>query len=122
METFTNVSFTEHKKDDEQISKKIQYEISHVDNDTIFNTSYVNKIENDKTLESFNRLLKKGGDIYQQIGNSSNGNDWHIKEFNNNVLNKEYTDFYTNHVFDKLLVDNSKFLINSIEKKFIKNE
>lgn len=111
METHTNVSYSQTMKGDVQVSRKVRYDISQLGEDKVLNTSYTSTVEGDRTLESFNKLMKHKGNVYQQIGNSTDGEDWMIKEFNNNELNREFKDAYANHKFDRPQLDSNKLSI-----------
>lgn len=118
-ETFTNVLYSQHVKGNNEVSKQIKYDISRIENDVVMSTSYTKKIDGDLVSESFNRLCKNKEDTYQQIGNSHNKNDWQIKEFHGDNMMKEYNDSYKNHIFDENILDDSRFFIDSIDKKYI---
>lgn len=124
METYTNVSYSQHIKGNNEVSTQIKYDISQIDKDKLFNTSYTKKLEPGMVSESFNKLFKQNEDTYQQIGNSKNGQKWQIKEFDNNNLKKEYSDDYRNHIFDENLIEKSQYVIKNIGKlgtKYITN-
>lgn len=105
METQTNVSYSQTMKGNVQVSQMVKFDISQVFNNRVLNTSYSSTVEGKTTRESFNKLMKHRDDVYQQIGNSTNGEDWTIKEFSNDKLNKEFKDAYDNHKFDRPLIE-----------------
>lgn len=117
MKTTTKITYTQNSQDNQELSTSIKYETYSTEGDNVFSTSYVNTVENQQRKESFNKLLKNKNNIYEQIGNSYNENNWQIKEFVNNDLKKEYDDNYQNHTFNM-----DKCNIKGIDKKFLLNK
>lgn len=109
MDTFTSITYSkkQNSKDCGVAVEKLEYNSSIQDNDKLMRTSYVNTIDsvNNKQCESFNKLLKNRGELYEQVGNSHNRSDWNVKEFHNTKLNKEYIDSYCKHNFDQALLE-----------------
>lgn len=93
---------------DTNILKKIEIKYINYVNDTeLYSTTYNNIINNNGDFfETFNKLHKDhNNNIYEKIGNSSNKNNWTIKEFLNQMLDKQYTDSYNDNNFDDLLIN-----------------
>jgi len=123
METYTSITYSVHKKNDQSITK-IEYNSTMKDNDKMVNTYYNNSISDDVQNESFTKTLKDKQNKYEQIGVSTNKADWNVKEYHNNNCNKQYIDAYSMHNFDKCITDcmpsltsmngeNEKFLIEN---------
>lgn len=120
MNTFTSITYTQSSQPNDSI-EKLEYMSSIKGNDgKLMSTSYVNTIQNNQQQESFNKLLKNNNDLYEQIGNSRNRTDWDIKEFHNNILNKEYKDPYGKHNFDQALMDSLPSSSKTIDNPFLK--
>jgi urate oxidase len=103
MNTFTSITYSHSKQNDSDEIRKVEYKSTVEENGQLMSTSYNNIMKNDSISESFNKLLKRDYDVYEQVGNSQNKNDWQVKEFHNNSLNKEYKDPYAKHNFDNCL-------------------
>jgi hypothetical protein len=116
MNTFTSITYSFNKKDDVDIFKQIEYKSTTLDTNKSMSTYYNNIVTDKEQKESFNKLLKSNNDTYEQIGNSKNKTDWDIKEYHNNILNKEYRDSYNTHNFTKQLLDNFPYLANDSSK------
>lgn len=115
--TFTSVTYSCSKQDDEPEVRTIEYKSTVEDKatDHMMSTSYTSVIKNDSTSESFNKLLKQEHEVYEQVGHSHNKTDWSVKEFHNQNLDKEYKDDYDKHKFDNcitLATQNSHLLLN----------
>lgn len=108
METHTNVSYSQTMKEGKEVAKKIRYDVSQVESNRLINTCYTSTVENNRLQESFNKLMQYTDNVYQQIGNSTNGEDWSIKEFSNDELCREFTDAYDKHKFDRPLIESAK--------------
>lgn len=105
----TNITYSYNNINNKIIKKSVSYNSTIIKNDNIIlSTSYNNMIENNDGIEniteSFNKLLKTPKDLSEQIGISSNNNNWKIKEYQNNKLKNEYIDEYENHKFDNNII------------------
>lgn len=102
MKTFTSVTFSQGTDDDDSSFQKIDYQETVTINDNTFSTMYsLHKDGNgEKSVESFNKILKNDKYLFEQIGNSKNKDKWNIKEFENNNLQRQYKDNYDQHKFD----------------------
>jgi hypothetical protein len=103
MNTFTSITYSHSKQNGAEEVRKVEYKSTIEEDGKLMSTSYVNTMTDKHQSETFNKLLKSDSDIYEQIGNSSDKNNWKIKEFHNNSLNKEYSDVYSKHNFDNCL-------------------
>jgi len=102
----SSITFTKdnlHSSDN--IIHKIEYKHTILSGDNLWTTFYNNKIDNNGSVETFNKLHKKGDIIYEKIGNSHNKDSWNIKEFLNTILKKQYVDNYQNNNFNDNLLD-----------------
>jgi hypothetical protein len=122
METYTSITYSVHKKNDQSITK-VEYNSTIKDKDKLVNTYYNNNISEDSQNESFTKTLKDKQNTYEQVGISINKADWNIKEYHNNNCNKQYIDGYNMHNFDKCITDFIPSLtsLNENEKLFIEN-
>lgn len=103
----SSITLTNNNNNDTDILKKIDMKYINYVNDTeLYCTTYNNIINNNGDFfETFNKLHKDhNNNIYEKIGNSSNKNNWTIKEFFNQILDKQYTDSYNDNNFDDLLI------------------
>jgi hypothetical protein len=103
----SSITLTNNNNNDTDILKKIDMKYINYVNDTeLYCTTYNNIINNNGDFfETFNKLHKDhNNNIYEKIGNSSNKNNWTIKEFFNQILDKQYTASYNDNNFDDLLI------------------
>ena len=103
----SSITLTNNNNNDTDIFKKIDMKYINYVNDTeLYCTTYNNIINNNGDFfETFNKLHKDhNNNIYEKIGNSSNKNNWTIKEFFNQILDKQYTASYNDNNFDDLLI------------------
>lgn len=102
MKTFTSVTFSQGTYDDDSSFKKIDYQETMTINDNTFTKMYSLHQDGNgqKNVESFNKILKNDKYLFEQIGSSKNKDDWVIKEFENNNLQRQYNDNYEQHKFD----------------------
>jgi hypothetical protein len=124
MSTTTSFSYSFNSVDDVQVNKKIEYQTVYTDeNKNIWSTTYVNNVNNDKTLESFNNLYKGKEEIKEKVGLSIDRADWEIKEFDNSVKTNEYNEPYSKYSYlDKIMQYNlANTNINNIDISTIKN-
>ena len=116
----SSITLTNNNNNDTDILKKIDMKYINYVNDTeLYCTTYNNIINNNGDFfETFNKLHKDhNNNIYEKIGNSSNKNNWTIKEFFNQILDKQYTDSYNDNNFDDLLISclsNNNIIENNI--------
>tara|TARA_B000000437_G_scaffold219162_2_gene200157 strand:- start:1682 stop:2047 length:366 start_codon:yes stop_codon:yes gene_type:complete len=102
----SSITFTKDNLDNNKnIIKKIEYKYTHLNDDKLWSTYYINKIDNNGSKETFNKLYKNGNNVYEKIGNSNNKDSWDIKEFFNTNLEKQYVDNYHNISFNDNLLD-----------------
>lgn len=121
METYTSITYSVHKKNDQAITK-IEYTSSLKDDNKIVNTYYNNNISDDIHNESFTKTLKDKRDIYEQIGVSSDKKEWNVKEYHNNSCQKEYKEPYDVHNFDKCITECIPSLANLNKSFLIENK
>jgi len=121
MDTYTSVTYSIEKHNDD-IIKKIEYNSTINDKDKMINTYYNNSIKNNNQNETFNKIYKDNNNIYEQIGNSTNKEDWLIKEYYNRNKEKEYIDIYDNHKFDKYIMDHMPSLTKLNDNLLIDNK
>ena len=96
----SSITLTNNNNNDTDILKKIDMKYINYVNDTeLYCTTYNNIINNNGDFfETFNKLHKDhNNNIYEKIGNSSNKNNWTIKEFFNQILDKQYTASYNDN-------------------------
>jgi hypothetical protein len=122
METYTSMTYSIQKTNNDTTVTKIEYNSTIKDNDEMVDTYYNNSTSNDVQKESFTRTLKKKKEICQQIGISTNKTDWQIQEYVNNNCQKDYIDSYDAHNFDKYIKDCIPCLTNMNDKFLLKNE
>ena len=104
MDTYTSVTYSIQKHNHDTV-KKIEYNSTINDNEKQVSTYYSNTMNNDKTNESFTKLFRDKSNIFEQIGNSQCKSDWKVQEYHNNNLQKQYSDPYESHNFDKCLTE-----------------
>lgn len=102
----SSITLTNNNNDTDILKKIDMKYINYVNDTELYCTTYNNIINNNGDFfETFNKLHKDhNNNIYEKIGNSSNKNNWTIKEFFNQILDKQYTDSYNDNNFDDLLI------------------
>lgn len=115
----SSITLTNNNNDTDILKKIDMKYINYVNDTELYCTTYNNIINNNGDFfETFNKLHKDhNNNIYEKIGNSSNKNNWTIKEFFNQILDKQYTDSYNDNNFDDLLISclsNNNIIENNI--------
>ena len=102
----SSITLTNNNNDTDILKKIDMKYINYVNDTELYCTTYNNIINNNGDFfETFNKLHKDhNNNIYEKIGNSSNKNNWTIKEFFNQILDKQYTASYNDNNFDDLLI------------------
>jgi hypothetical protein len=116
MSTITSFTYSYNNIDNVEINKNFEYKTVYTDNDNnVWSSTYKNVMKNDNEIhESFNKLYKSNMDeIKEQIGNSVNQSNWKIKEFDNGIEEKSYTENYDKYPYYNYYVDNALHNINN---------
>ena len=121
MSTVTSFTYSYNNIDNVEVNKSFEYKTVYTDkNENIWSSIYKNSTTNDNMIESFNKTYKSNMDEFkEQIGNSNNKSNWTIKDFDNCIKSKDYTESYDKYPYYNYYLENTLHNINNHNSSII---